>query len=327
MALDEHGLSKIMGEAVGDVRPPTRALVDGATRQGRRMRGRRRIAVAAGVLAVVGAVTGTSLLGAHFPTYTDRVETLSAGPGAEPGEVRIPDFSNLPENPQPPAGTERITGRAAVQTLKELMPEGRTSGYESRQGPLSAYEVYGRLNSGGWPAGAEVQVNLQPGFGRDMFVQQDGADRASTLKGFYSCEHRAPEVGRMSACGVSNLSDGSVLMVYEARSGLLLSRHADLLRTDGTRILVGTSNGADVEGGPVVALKPPLSLAELRDIATSSRWQCFVDPQVNETAKSLTPHTDRSRHFPADGSVPAHGTVPVDDSRSTATEPSSSTRH
>lgn len=295
MRLDEHGLSKIMREAVGDARPPTRAMVDGALRQGRRMRSRRRITVAAVALAVVGLVAGASLFGAYFPTYTDGVKTLSAGPGAEPGKVTIPDFSKLPKNPQPPAGTERITGRAAVQTLKELMPQARTSGYESQQNPLTSYEVFGRLNTEGRPVGVEVQVNLQPGFGRDSFVQQDGADPAHTLAGFYSCEHRVPEGGKMSACGVSNLRDGSVLMMYEDRSGLLLRRHADLLRTDGTRVVVATSNGADVEDGPVVDVHPPLSLDELRSIVTSSRWQYFVDPHVNEKAKSLKPHTDRSQ--------------------------------
>ncbi|MET8129158.1 hypothetical protein [Streptomyces sp. NPDC005231] len=321
MKLDEHGLNKVMGEAVGDVRPPTRALVDGATRQGRRMRSRRRIAVGAGVLAVAGVVAGASLFGAYFPTYTDGVETLSAGPGAKPGKVTIPDFSKLPKNPQPPAGTERITGRATVQTLKELMPQERTSGYESQGGPPMGYEVFGRLTTEGWPAGAEVQVNLQQSFGRDMFVQQHGTELAHTLKGFYSCEHRVPESGKMSACGVSNLRDGSVLMVYEDRSGLLLRRHADLLRTDGTRVFVGTSNGADIEDGPVVELHPPLSLDQLRSIVTSSRWQYFVDPQVNEKAKSLKPHTDRTQQIPADGSIP------TDDSRGTTAKPSSSARH
>ncbi|MFI5775069.1 hypothetical protein ACIA74_42895 [Streptomyces sp. NPDC051658] len=321
MKLDEHELNKVMGEAVGDVRPSARALVEGATRQGRRMRSRRRIAVAAGVLAVAGVVAATSLLGAYFPTYTDGVETLSAGPGARPGKVTIPDFSKLPKNPQPPAGTERITGRATVQTLKELMPQERTSGYESQQSPPMGYEVFGRLDTEGWPAGAEVQVNLQPNFGRDMSVQQHGAEPAHTLKGFYSCEHRVPEGGKMSACEVSNLRDGSVLMVYEDRSGLLLRRHADLLRTDGTRVIVSTSNGADIEDGPVVDLHPPLSPDELRLIVTSSRWQYFVDPQVNEKAKSLKPHTDRSQQIPADSSIP------TDDSRGTAAKRSSSTRH
>lgn len=108
----------------------------------------------------------------------------------------------------------------------------------------------------------------------------------------------------MSACGVSNLRDGSVLMVYEDRSGLLLRRHADLLRTDGTRVVVGTSNGADIEDGPVVDLHPPLSLDELRSIVTSPR-----------------PHTDRSQQIPADGSIPA------DDSWGTTAKPSSSTGH
>ncbi|MGW8882114.1 hypothetical protein ACWGRV_08235 [Streptomyces sp. NPDC055663] len=322
MKLDEHELNKVMGEAVGDVRPPTRALVDGATRQGRRMRSRRRIAVGVGVLAVAGVVAGASLFGAYFPTYTDDVETLSVGPGAKPGKVTIPDFSKLPKNPQPPAGTERITGRATVQTLKELMPQERTLEYESQQSPTMGYEVFGRLRTEGWPAGAEVQVNLQPGFGRDMFVQQQHAtEPAHTLKGFYSCEHRVPEGGKMSACGVSNLRDGSVLMVYEDRSGLLLRRHADLLRTDGTRVVVGTSNGADIEDGPVVDLDPPLSLDELRSIVTSSRWQYFVDPQVNEKAKSLKPHMDRGQKIPADGSIP------TDDSRGTTTKPSSPPRH
>ncbi|WP_028813653.1 hypothetical protein [Streptomyces flavidovirens] len=286
----ERDLSRAMENAVAGVRSPGPALVEGATRYGRKVRRRRRIAAGLGVCAVTGVMAGMSLFGAYLPSYTGSVEqALPAAPGGGTAKVVIPDFSRQPMSPSPPAGKERLTGRATVQTLKELLPgEPGTSGYMGQGTPPEAYETFGRLSVDGPLAGSEVQVNVQPGFGRDMSAQ-----KGEKLADFYSCEHREPD-GSMASCGTVNLADGSVLMVYEDRSGLLVRRHADLLRPDGTRIVAGTANGKDVADGPVLGLEPPLTLGELRTIVTSPRWSVFVDPAVNERAKELKPYDDRS---------------------------------
>lgn len=301
--MDEQELSRAMDDAVGGVRPKTHALVEGATRTGRQLRVRRRLAAGAGVFAVTGAVLGASVFGADLPTYTG--EVTSSLPSAL-DEVTLPDFSGRPKPAAPPAGKEWLSGRATVQILKELLPgKGGTSGYEGQSAPaiLPDGGTFGRLSADGWLAGAEVQVNFQPGFGRHI----------DDLQGLFSCKQREPE-GTMTACGVTELADGSVLMLYEDRSGLLLRRHAELLRADGTRISVGTANGVDIEDGPVIGSQPPFSLDELRAVVTSPRWQMHVDPEVNERAKELTPYKDNTQVFPDDGSDP------VDDRGRTADE-------
>lgn len=309
--MDEQELSRAMDDAVGGVRPQTHTLVERATRTGRQLRVRRRLAAGAAVFAVTGAVLGTSVFGAYLPTYAGEVtSTLPSAPDGGPGEVTVPDFSGRPRPVAPSAGKEWLSGRATVQILKELLPgKGGTSDYEGQSAPAIApgSGTFGRLSADGWLAGSEVQVNFQPGFGRSLAVQ--GGD----LQGFYSCGQREPE-GTMTACGVTELADGSVLMLYEDRSGLLLRRHADLLRTDGTRISVGTTNGVDIEDGPVIGSQPPFSLDELRAVVTSPRWQMHVDREVNERAKELTPYKDRTQVLPADGSDP------VDDRGRTADE-------
>ncbi|MFF3322723.1 hypothetical protein [Streptomyces sp. NPDC002889] len=318
MKLDEQELSRAMDDAVGGVRPATGDLVEGATRTGQRLRVRRRMAVGTVAFAVTGAVLGVPVFGAYLPTYTggEVRAAMPSAPGGGMGGVEMPDFSKVPRPPTaPPPGKQWLSGRATVQILRDLLPNDRSSSdYEGQDGPEHyPATTFGRLGTG-WPAGAEVQVNVDADFGRNS------AALGEDLEEFYSCEGREPE-GRMTACGVTALADGSVLIMYEDRSGLLLRRHADLLRADGMRVAVGTANGVDIEDGPVIGLEPPLSLDEMRDIATSPRWQIFVDLEVNERAKELEPYKDRTQY------VPPGGSIPTDDRQGSTATPSTSTRH
>ncbi|MFE3853134.1 hypothetical protein ACFXPN_18605 [Streptomyces griseorubiginosus] len=109
------------------------------------------------------------------------------------------------------------------------------------------------------------------------------------LQSFYSCADRAATAGAtLSSCSARNLADGSVLIGYEERAGALIRRTADLLRKDGTRIVLVTSNSTDGKHGPADLAAPPLSLAQLATIAESPNWQPWVDPSVNDGAKSIS---------------------------------------
>jgi hypothetical protein len=107
------------------------------------------------------------------------------------------------------------------------------------------------------------------------------------LQTFYSCADRAEPGVTLSSCTARNLDDGSVLISYEEKSGGLTRRTADLLRGDGTRVVVVTSNSTDSKSGPADVPAPPLTLPQLNSIAESADWQAWVDPSVNEAAKSL----------------------------------------
>ncbi|MFP8944187.1 hypothetical protein ACLIYM_22490 [Streptomyces fenghuangensis] len=310
MEPDERRLSAVMKEAVDGVRPPLPSLVDGATVRGLRLRRRRRAVQAASLCAVAAALAaGVSVFGAYLPTMGSGavVQALPEAPADGSDEVAFPDFSHLPRDPEPPEDKVALTGRATVHILRELLPAGTgTSHYKGQDSfpPGPAYvDTSGILKIATGVGRAEVTVNVQGGFGRDR-----GARGTEFLERFYSCDENRGE-GRMTACTVTNLDDGSVLMAYEDRSGLLIRRHADLLRTDGTRIVVGTSNGWDLEDGPVLASRPPLSFEALRAVVTSSRWSQWVAPDVVEAAKALTPYRDLTPR-PAPGDTDQTGRLP-----------------
>ena len=108
------------------------------------------------------------------------------------------------------------------------------------------------------------------------------------LQSFYSCADRAAAGADLSSCSARNVAQGSVLITYEERSGTLTRRTADLLRKDGTRIVLVTSNSTDGKRGPADLAAPPLTLAQLAAIAESADWQPWVDPSVNDGAKSIS---------------------------------------
>jgi hypothetical protein len=133
---------------------------------------------------------------------------------------------------------------------------------------------------------------------RDAAGQQDPAEgeegkklrpvTKAQLQDFYSCQARRESGVRQTACVARNLDDGSVEISYEEKSGSLVRRTSDVLRGDGTRIVVTVSNSSDSKRGPAEAASPPLTMAQVTDTATSARWQPWVSPSVIEGAKGLS---------------------------------------
>ncbi|WP_411081614.1 hypothetical protein [Streptomyces sp. cmx-18-6] len=90
----------------------------------------------------------------------------------------------------------------------------------------------------------------------------------------------------MTACTARNLPGGSVLIGYEEKSGSFTRPTADLLRTDGTRIVLVTSNSAASKHGRAGAGAPPLDQAHLDHLVRSPHWQAWVGPATNEKAEN-----------------------------------------
>ncbi|MEV6107740.1 hypothetical protein AB0M28_24010 [Streptomyces sp. NPDC051940] len=295
MNVDEQDLAQVFDDAVGGVRPDTRALVAGAERRGRLLC-RRRWALAGGaVVTPVAAVAALSVFGAALPTIVPGGTDTYTLPGASPGGglVTVPDFAGR-DTPAPQAEKVALTGRATVGLLTDLLPDGKDVSGQEGQNTVDQPDVpvmtFGSVKVESGFAGSEVQVNVQEGFGQDWpDPGSEGAKNSdpSTLEEFYSCAYRGSQ-DKLTKCGTDNLPDGSVLIAYEERHGLLLERHVDVLRADGTRIALGTSNGRDVEDGPVVSLKPPLGLAQLYEIAVSPRWQPWLTRAELAAAEKLT---------------------------------------
>jgi hypothetical protein len=103
-----------------------------------------------------------------------------------------------------------------------------------------------------------------------------------------SCAGQAP------TCTVTTLPNGSKLMLEETVSpdgSNLRTRQAHLVRADGLYISLISDNGKYWKDHGTQA-QPPLSLAQLRAIVTSPRWQHKVDADlVDRSAQLFVPRT------------------------------------
>ncbi|MFC7218367.1 hypothetical protein ACFQLX_09325 [Streptomyces polyrhachis] len=291
-AAEERDVADELNAAVADVRPDTRALVAGAVRRGGRIRRRRWALGGTAVGAVMCASMAVTVFGAYLPTTTlAGGEPFTPREAVREGAVTIPEVWKLPRRQTAPPGMAALTGRATVDILRDLLP-GRpeTSGYTGqdswpKEGGIPV-QTFGKLKVGGELTGRTVQINVQS----LMF----SASKPAELREFYNCARESYRK-KVENCTVSNLPDGSVLLVVEWHEGLLISRSVDLLRPDGTRVVASTVNGDDPEKGPVTGVKPPLGLADLYRVVVSPRWQAYVDPEVVEEARALSPFDDRSQ--------------------------------
>ncbi|CAM5721295.1 hypothetical protein SALBM311S_10629 [Streptomyces alboniger] len=337
MERDEREFGPRLGsmlDAYADELPtPATDLVSGGLARGRRLRRRRQTLWGAAVFTVATGLAGGAVLAGVIP---DRADSGKDNQAADT-TVTIPDFSLAAAQTSAPAGKVALTGKAAVATLRDLLPgKPTTSGYRWWDGKEGAESVSagGRLLVQGR---AETTVSVQGAFQLTAFdaLDKDAAREAAgksgqraeedeegdksgrtapdksaaakeaagsepksdkkvrpatkaELKTFYSCASRVEVKATMSSCQARNLDDGSVLIGYEEKSGTLTRRTADLLRKDGTRIVVVTSNSTDAKRGPADVTAPPLTLAQLTAIADSADWQAWVEPSVNEGAKGLS---------------------------------------
>lgn len=284
--LDEQELTRAMGEAVGGVRPSTHALVEGGERRGRRIKARRRAAYSTAACVLAGVVAGTSWLGTQQPTTDAEMRILPGMSAGGPGKVTIPDFSGLPADAGAPPGKERATARALARTLREglLLPLiWDIRGYQGEVAPSSSYyEAVAALRVGTEDTHFTVGVTLHSQYHLSPHLERSFS--CAALKD--PNQTVFSEGGKVTSCGVRNLADGSVLMLYEVQRGRQVAPHADLLRRDGMRISAGVFTGSGPESA---GRKIPVTLREVEQIVTKDRWQVYVDPEVNERAKSLKP--------------------------------------
>ncbi|MEV0172950.1 hypothetical protein AB0I00_17760 [Streptomyces sp. NPDC050803] len=113
------------------------------------------------------------------------------------------------------------------------------------------------------------------GAGKDEGKKPRQADEKD-LKKFYSCQERRDPGLRQTSCSARNLDDGSVQIAYEDTDGTFVRRTADVLRKDGTRIVITVSNGTDNKHGPARVEEPPLTMEQITQAATSEKWQPWV---------------------------------------------------
>ncbi|WP_171109988.1 MULTISPECIES: hypothetical protein [Streptomyces] len=230
------------------------ALIAAGRARGRKLRLRRRAAVAGGAasIALVGVAGALVLPGSGTGKVTDAAEQQSVGSGRTPF---APATSTAPQ---------AVSAEHMIATLKQLLPAGKVSGAEGSGGTMPSVRLV--YDDGEGSGAVSVALNrVEPG--------SRTAQEATTCPDKVYVPH--------DSCTTSRLSDGSMLMLFQGyeypdrRVDTKLWR-AELVTPEGEQVTVTEWNAEAEKDAPLTRPEPPLSLAELKVIVTASQWLPLV---------------------------------------------------
>lgn len=234
--------------------PDIARITAGARAQGRRLKVLRRATAVGGTLAVLAVGGGAILLTTPLGTGSSGVEASVASDPTAPTDPTqtAPVMTTGPE-------TGPATGRAAVVALLtsiEKITDAPTSGYYG-QDPLPEYDsadYYAQveLDDGNGVANVQVNVQFDGGFGGGC-------------------------VTTMDSCRSQQLPNGATLTTYTVagdKSPGDTRSIAELVRTDGVRVVVAATNSITRPGSPIQVTRsmPPLTRSQISDIAREDYW-------------------------------------------------------
>ncbi|GAA2509768.1 hypothetical protein [Streptomyces longisporus] len=269
MPFEQHGnpfeeqLSAELRQA-GDTFVADRAalVAAGELRGRRRLLLRRRAAAVSGAasLALVGVGGALLLPGGGSSAHQD---------GASVGTGR--HTAAATPTPSPASGDQMI------RTLEGLLPEGKFSKAEARGSYVQL--VY---NDG--KGAAAISVNL----GR----VEPGSDEARRTT---ECPGKA--FAHYDACSTTRLPDASVVMVlqgYEYPDRRVDTKwwSAELVTPQGQHVSVSEWNAAAEKDAPISRAEPPLSPAQLRQLAAAGAWRDAVDAMPQDTSTPTAQPSD-----------------------------------
>ncbi|MFI9809096.1 hypothetical protein ACIHEJ_32905 [Streptomyces sp. NPDC052301] len=252
-------------------------LVARGAAQGRRLRVRRRAAVAGGVagVALVG-LGGALVLPGGQGTHAGRQQSAASDPAG---------------NASSGTATPAVSGEKLVRTLEKLMPQGRFSGAEGHgtDDSAAARAVY---DDGRGKAAVAVSLGRLPA----------GSQEAQQAT-------RCPDQVFIAydACTSTKLPDGSALMVlkgyeYPNRRGGTKLWTADLVTPTGQHVSVQEWNAAAEKDSPVTRDEPPLSAARLKALVTAHQWR---------DAFAAVPAGSAATAAPSSAPSTGHGSAPA----------------
>ncbi|MFC9287581.1 hypothetical protein [Streptomyces sp. NPDC057052] len=256
----EDRLSAALHQAGGAFDTDRAALAAAGEVRGRRLRLRRRAALAGGAagLALVG-VGGALLVpsgGGDGPRHGSVAATGSGGPTA------VPDVA-------------AVSADDMVRTLTKLLPEGKVTRGAAR----------GTDDPLGLPPLAQVVFDDGEGAGSVSLV----VDRVRRGEGTFDpasvvtpCPGMEMPGTVPDTCVTQNLPDGSVVTLiqgyeYPDRRENTKAWSADLVTPAGQRVSVSEWNAAAEKGEPVSRSEPPLSMAQLKTLVTAKEWRRVAD--------------------------------------------------
>ncbi|MEV6840220.1 hypothetical protein AB0N17_37970 [Streptomyces sp. NPDC051133] len=247
---------------------------------GRRLRVRRRAAVAGGVAGVALVGLGGALV-------------LPGGPGDHTGLRQSAAGDPAARTSTASSGTAApaVSGEKLVRTLEKLVPEGRFSDAEGH-GTDDSPAARALYDDGRGKAAVAVALGRVPA----------GSQEAQQAT-------RCPDKVFIAydACTGTKLSDGSALMILKGyeypnrRSGTKLWT-ADLVTPAGQHVSVQEWNAAAEKDSPVTRDEPPLSAARLKRLITAHEWRDAFDALPAGSGTTAAPSS-----APGTG----HGSVPA----------------
>ncbi|MFF4052721.1 hypothetical protein ACFYZ5_39340 [Streptomyces chartreusis] len=254
---DEEHFEGRLGHALHDLgdrfEADRAALADAGRARGRRLRLRRRAAVAGGAAGIALVGVGGALLVPWNGTPAPR-----------------PSSSDVAQQPPATPTATPVKGSRLVKALEGLLPEGEFSAQEARgtdEGPLMLPYVRLVFDDGKGPAAVGVSLDrIEP-----------GSDRARETT---DCPDKA--LVPHDSCVTDRLPDGSLLKLFQGyeypdRRVDTKLWSADLLTPTGRHISVSEWNAAAEKGAPVSRSAPPLSTAELKELVTAQVWRTIAD--------------------------------------------------
>ncbi|EKX62887.1 hypothetical protein [Streptomyces ipomoeae] len=267
------------------------ALVGGGAVRGRRMMFRRRAAMVGGVAGIALVGVGGTMLLPDGDTDGGGRQSVAAKPTGSGGSGSD--------------GGGEVSGDELVRTLKGLLPKGKFSG-ESSRGTGARLGPYARVVYDDGRGGAAVEVGLGRTDADSEQARQLTTCPDKTFVEFDSCEE-------------STLPDGSRLMLfkgYEYPDRRVDTKHwyAQLVTRDGYDVSVMEWNAETQKSSPITRDEPPLSTAQLKEIALDSAWREAIDaipeePEEGEKESSSTAAPGSSGSAGSTGSAGSSGSA------------------
>ncbi len=119
-----------------------------------------------------------------------------------------------------------------------------------------------------------------------------------------TCELIQPDQGPFFSCREGRLrctvtrEDGMTVVSYEEHNGPAVDRIVDVYHPDTLlRVVVAATDAEEFETARKVVEEPPLTLDELRRIATLDMWDATMPKAYDDAGSGLAPYQDYSENL------------------------------
>lgn len=307
----EERFADVLRDAGAAFTADQQELAAGGQARGRRLRARRRAAVAGGVAAVALVGVGGALVLPGGQGDGGGHRSVAGGPSTERAGSGAGASGSAGSAGSSGSSGAGVSGAELVRTLEKLLPKGKltdTTGRGTAEERLSPF-AQGVYDDGRGKAAVSVSLGLVPARSEEAAQTTECPDRVYIA---------------YDSCTSTKLSDGSALMILKGyeypnkRSGTKLWR-AELVTPTGAHVSAQEWNAPAEKDASVTRDQPPLSAEQLKTLVTAPEWRAAAGAIPVDPRMTAAPSTTTAHH----GSVPAtlarlvpHGLKVVSRSRS-----------